>query len=216
VAAGDYLALIDADLTQDRREQWWVEEPLPVTEAVPLEIEAFLDFIMEKGGRSILELQRGMLGGGSLERWVREMAGYESDEAEEDMASDWYAFTQALLRRAQEVRPLPPDVSLPEQDLLLLCGDDERLDAYRYDTGQDEWDKILDLGFSYGLISPLADGSGFVAAGSLAADGEEPSVITVLHRWQEGTVTVFAENDDRYLVPLDSVDPNSAVREQRC
>ncbi|MFW5942787.1 MAG: hypothetical protein ACOCXI_13385, partial [Chloroflexota bacterium] len=134
VAPGEYARLLDVRLSVDRLLAMWnsttaVEEPA----AVPIEIYSFLEFMREQGAtpdNTLRNYQLALADGLGFWQWVPMFTDYEPGRPDV-LEEEWRAYTREKLLQAQAAASLPAGLSLPEQDLVALCGS-ESLHAYRY------------------------------------------------------------------------------------
>lgn len=188
LAPADILYLADRPLTLDPQIEalWRVSEPVNELAAVPLELHAFLQFLLsEEGGPgSTTErvLQQALDDRRGFWVWMENHTEYSSTRSLE-VSEAWQRYVRDLLEEAQAALPLPSGLTLPLQDMLLACGDEILgVDLYRYNPQSEQWTEEAELDAAFALLSTLPSSQGYFVTLQERWTEEEPPVLNLLRR----------------------------------
>ena len=86
-----YETVVDAPPDLTAAESFWMSTTLSDTYKIPDPVYAVVDFLLQRGDASIVEMQQALMSTPDYEAWVRQFAPYGS---EEDLAQGWVYFLQ--------------------------------------------------------------------------------------------------------------------------
>lgn len=198
-----YLSLLDQ--VPDRQQlQLWRREDDPVADpaTIPAGVYAYLDFLLARQESDLFTLYSQLES--VLATWI--------DQKQLEGEAEWVAFLQRRVERAQAEVRMPPGLSWPDQDLLLLCTADadpsEPSSApatalYRYHPPSGEWTKERDVGHQFVMLTILpADDGFFLALQDFAAEADVFHIETYLERVGEEPVFVAgSEENPEAIIP---------------
>ena len=199
-----YRHLLDIPSSIDHLADLWDAGALPPGERrTPPEIYTFLEFLERLDGGSTDDAQRLLRAfGGTFWEWL-ENGGWQADRAA--IENGWKEFVQEKLREGRVVASRPPNLTLPDQDLVAVCGDD-RQEIYRYDLRAGQWSKEAEVGFTFALITTLPEKEGYLVAGQLTPAGDGPRYQTLLLRQNAEPIALAGDGQSgSFLLPWGTV-----------
>jgi hypothetical protein len=156
---------------------------------------AVVDFLFQdpNNRQPVVEMQRRLMGADSLHEWARDLAsaGTSVDRA-------WLRYLQQQVVAGQS----SPPISLPDQDIVLMCSDGTRGTAnlYRLDLANGQW--VLEIGDrNFVVMMPLPDGRGLMLVEQFLINDQLLSLV-----WQAGQETAISQGETFYI-PAGRLDP---------
>lgn len=198
----DYLHLIDAPLTVERLTSLMRPyDPLAADEEAPPEVHAFVDFLRNRLSMRqdpLGDMQRSLSESGSFWEWVRALTEYDSTNPTQ-LQDHWLAFVWDMVRATQEVAQPIPVESLPQQDIVAMCGD-EVMDIYRYSLPDEQWTKEVSSGVVFAALAALPSGVGYMMSGQLPGQEPDEGLVTYLRREDEEPFAIIQEEPPKSVL----------------
>jgi hypothetical protein len=174
---------------------WQRQTPAVVTASLPLEVRTLVAFLLDwtvtdpaEKGPAVAEMEAALQDAPSVGRWWSSFTPFAPVDAEE-IGGPLLAF----VRERYVPAPLPPELGLPDADLLVLCRT-EGARVWRYDLHAQSWTAEIELPRDEVFALLTHGDSYFVSALRYTADGQSPVFRLVEKRPGRPAVEVAAES----------------------